>query len=457
MESIFEKEFEGFDSYPSLTQDLEVEVAIVGGGLAGLLCAYHLQKAGHKVAVFEMNKIAKATTARSTAVLTGLQNPMYTRLIKKSRVAGDYFRAQKEALLSYKEIIAEHNIDCDFEIKPAYLYAPTNSASSASKTIKKLKKEYETMQSLGDDIASDIKWVDSEFGPAIKLEEQAQFNVLKFLQGLPKDFDIYEDTRIVDFILKDKLLKTQKGYTIKADKIIIATRFPAIISEVYPFKMYQAKSYCIAFKHEPLEATYNGAEDTSLYMRSYGDYLILGGFDHRAGRHKKNINYYDKLKTAAQELFGVDENDIAAAWSAMDTVTYDGVPFAGSVSKNHRDVYLITGFNEWGMLNGMICSRIIASAIDQKQDEFYKVFSTYRPYCAKNIDSLVPHLLIAVGSLVKGLFQGKKRCGHIGCGLRYNKIENVYECPCHGSRYDANGKLLDGPATKCVEIKKKIN
>ncbi|MCL2848264.1 MAG: FAD-dependent oxidoreductase [Firmicutes bacterium] len=443
MESIFEKEFVGFRAYPTLEKDIEVDVAIVGGGVAGLLCAYHLSTMGIKATVFESRRIAGATTAKSTAVLTALQSPMYTTLAKKNSFAGDYIKAHKEALKLYKQIIDENNIECDFEYKPAYLYA------SNEKSIKKLKEEFASLKKMD----SDVQFLDSKFGAVIKMENQAQFNLLKFLSGLPKDFDIYEQTRIVDFILDEGLLKTHNGYSIKANKIVMATRFPPVLSELYYFKMYQAKSYVIAFKHPPLDGTYTGSGDESLYMRSYGEYLILGGFDHRAGRHKKDVNYYDKLKQKAREFFGVSESDIEYAWSAMDSVTYDKVPFAGSLSEKHSNAFVITGFNEWGVLNAMICGRIVANAIANKEDEFWEVYSTYRPYCSKNFGSFLPHALIATGALVKGLFQCKKRCGHIGCGLRFNYIENVYECPCHGSRYDTDGNLLDGPSVKCIKVK----
>jgi len=445
MLSIFEKDFVGFDDYPILENNIEVDVAIVGGGIAGLLCAYHLAQMGVKATVFEARKIASATSSKSTSVLTALQSPMYTDIAKKNRYASDYIKAHKEALGLYKQIIDKHNIKCDFETKPAYLYA------SNDKSAEKLKREFDSLRGMG----ADVEYVDSKFGQAIKMKNQAQFNLLKFVQGLPKAFDIYENTRIVDFILDRGILKTENGFTVKAKKVVIATRFPAILSELYYFKMYQAKSYVIAFKAPPLDGTYTGSGDESLYMRSYGEYMILGGFDHRAGRHKTDVNYYDKLKVAAKKYFGIDEQAVEYAWSAMDSVTYDKIPFAGSLSEKHPNAFVVTGFNEWGILNAMICARIVANAIENKKDEFYKVFSTYRPYCSKNFCSFLPHAIIAAGSLIKGIFQGKKRCGHIGCGLRYNSVENVYECPCHGSRYDSAGNLLDGPATKCVEIKRR--
>jgi len=445
MESIFEKNFDGFNEYPALSQDITVDVAIVGGGLSGLLCAYHLSTMGIKAAVFEARHIAGATTSKSTCVLTALQSPMYVDLAKKNNFAGDYIKAHKEALRLYRQIIEQNNIECDFETKPAYLYASHDNST------KKLKNEFKALKKL-DDTA---EWVDTKFGPAIKMNNQAQFNLLKFLGGVPFDFDIYENTRIVDFILDEGLLITQNGHKIKANKIVIATRFPPVLSEVYYFKMYQAKSYVIAFKAPPLDGVYTGSGDESLYMRSYDDYLVLGGFDHRAGKHKKDINYYDKLKTAAKLYFGIDESKIEYAWSAMDSVTYDKTPFAGSLSKKHTNTYVITGFNEWGILNGMICTRIVANAIAGKEDEFYKVFSSHRPYCIKNVGSFIPHALLAAGALIRGLFQGKTKCGHIGCGLRFNEVENVYECPCHGSRYDTDGNLLDGPAVKCIQVSKK--
>jgi len=366
---------------------------------------------------------------------------MYTKLAKKYKFAGDYFEAQKEALKMYRQVIVEHSIDCDFETKSAYLYA------SNKKGVKKLNKEYKAMKSLG----CDVEYVQSDYGPAIKAEEQGQFNLLKFLKGLPKDFEIYENTRIVNFIFKENKLRTENGQTIKANKIIIATRFPTILNNKYFLKMYQAKSYVISFKHPPLEGIYSGVEDDALYMRSYGDYMVLGGFDHRAGRHKKKVNYYDKLKASAKELFGAKEEDIKDSWSAMDSVTYDAVPFAGTLSKKFPDVFVVTGFNEWGVLNSMICSRVVSNCVAGKDDRFKTIFSPRRHYCRKNFGSFLHHAMIASWAWICSLFRVRRACKHIGCGLRYNRIENVYECPCHGSRYDKNGKLLDGPATKCLK------
>ena len=446
MQSIFEKELQkqnlAFKAYPTLSQDIACDVAIVGGGLSGLLCAYWLNKNGVKATVFESRSIASATTSKSTAVITALQDPLYTRLAKKNRYASDYIKAHKEAIELYKQIATEHNIDCNFEYKDSYLYA----SNDEPKSIKKLKKEFDAMHALD----SSVQFVTSKFGPSLKMQNQAQINILKFLLELPKDFDIFENTRIVDFILDKGILKTETGNTITANKIVIATRFPAILSELYYFKMYQTKSYVIAFKAPTLDATYNGTADDSLYFRSYGDYVLLGGFDHRTGRHKCGVNYYDKLTACAKKYFNVDDDKIEYAWSSMDSTTYDAIPFAGSLSEKHSNAFVITGFNEWGVANAMMCSRIVANAIVGKKDEFYKVFSTYRPYCAKNIGSFIPHALIASGSLLKGLFNPKKRCSHIGCGLKYNKIEDVFECPCHGSTFTADGKLLDGPAVKDI-------
>jgi len=153
------------------------------------------------------------------------------------------------------------------------------------------------------------------------------------------------------------------------------------------------------------------------------------------------------LREKAKEMFGAKDNDFEDVWSAEDSVTYDDIPFAGSLSKKNPHVFLITGFNEWGVLNAMICSRIVSNLIANRHEKFAEVFSPHRKYCRKNIGSLLPHGLIAAGSLIKSPFV-KKRCGHIGCALKFNHLENIYECPCHGSRYSVDGKLLDGPAVK---------
>ncbi|MCL2255648.1 MAG: FAD-dependent oxidoreductase [Firmicutes bacterium] len=437
MKSIFEDYFEGFNEYPSLSHDLDTDIAIVGGGVAGLLSAYFLSKEGFKVSVFEADKIASKSTARSTATLSCVQSPMYARLAKKNPRVHEYFESQKEALKLYREIIEKHNIDCDFETMPSYLFA------SNEKSEMKLREEYTAMREFTDE----VDFVKSRFGHAIKMENQAQFNALKFLAGIGKDFGIFENTKIVNFILDENKLITEKGNTIRAKKIIIATRFPVILNNFYYFKMYQAKSYVVTFKNPPLGAMFNGAEDGGLYMRSYKDYMLLGGYDHRTGKHKKCADYYFNLKRKAKEMFGAKDEDFGDFWSAEDSVTYDDIPFAGSISKKHPNVFVITGFNEWGLLNGMICGRVVSNLIANQHEKFAELFSPHRKYCRKNIGSLLPHGLISAGSLLKAPFV-KKRCSHIGCALKFNKIENVYECPCHGSRFNVDGKLLDGPAVK---------
>jgi len=451
MQSIFSKDLGGFNDYPPVKNDLEVDIAIVGGGAAGLLCAYHLSKLGLKATVFEANKIVAGTTAHSTAVLTALQSPMYDRLKKKNEHAKEFLASQKEALEMYESIVDKYGIDCDFEYKPAYLFASNIDGDKAynNKQHKILTKEYEALKALG----ANVEFTNSQFGKAIKLDNQAQINIVKFLAKLPKDFDIYEGTRIVDFILDEGLLKTAKGFNIKAKKVVIATRFPVILSEFYFIKEYQEKSYVVAFKHPKLDATYCGTADNGLYMRSYGDYMLLGGLDHRTGMHDKDFDYFEKLASIAKKMFGVDPSNIEYKWSSMDAMTFDITPFAGALSKKHTDAYVITGFNEWGILNSMICSRVVANSIATVPDRFSQVFSVRRPYVGKNLGKMLPHACVAVGGLTVGLFQGKMRCSHIGCGLRYNKLENIYECPCHGSQYDTSGNLIGGPAVRGVVIK----
>ena len=150
-------------------------------------------------------------------------------------------------------------------------------------------------------------------------------------------------------------------------------------------------------------------------------------------------------------FFGAEKDAFEYSWSAMDSVTYDSVPFAGSLSKKFKDVFVITGFNEWGVLNSMVCSQVVSNCVQGADDKFKEVFSPRRPYCRKNFGHFLHHACIATWAWICALFRARKVCRHIGCGLRYNHIENVYECPCHGSRYDKDGKLLDGPATKCLK------
>ena len=225
--------------YPSIEAG-DRDVVVIGGGIAGFLCAYYLSEAGQKVTLIEADRLFSGTTKNTTAKITYNQGSVYADLFMRyGKLAAElYYKSQTEAMTEYKDLIEKHGIDCDFEEMDGYIFSKHDSRA--------LKKSCELLQSFGADcgLCENTEYVNAKF--ALKAEGQYVFDPLKFLSALPVGFEIFENTRAIDVDPKTKLIQTDGGY-IKAQKIIIATHFPVINSRgAYYFKLRQSTSYTVA-------------------------------------------------------------------------------------------------------------------------------------------------------------------------------------------------------------------
>ena len=274
------------------------------------------------------------------------------------------------------------------------------------------------------------------------LRDQGQFQPLKFAFEIAKDLPVYENTKVLE-LMPGKAV-TNRG-EIQCKRIIVATHFPILNKHgSYFLKLYQHRSYVLALEGaQNVNGMYVDEDKKGLSFRNFSNLLLLGGGSHRTG--KKGGNWHE-LEAFAQTYY--PSARIVGKWATQDCMTLDGVPYIGQYSNSTPDLYAATGFNKWGMTSSMVSAMILADLVQGKENEFASVFSPSRSI-------LRPQLTVNAFESVMGLLTPTvPRCPHLGCALKYNAAEHSWDCPCHGSRFTEDGKLLDNPATNDLKPKR---
>lgn len=427
MDSVW-KQTSVIPSFESLKGDIKTDVLVIGGGLAGILCAYLLEQAGVDCTLAEADTVCSGITKNTTAKITSQHGFLYDKLICEfgTETAGLYLRANEEALNEYRALC--ENIQCDFEEKDNFVYSLDSRA--------KVERELDALRKIGAPAqAADRLPLPFSVAGTIRFLNQAQFNPLKFVSGIVKGLHIYEHTAVRELI--GTMAVTDHG-KITADKIIVATHFPFLNKHgSYFLKLYQHRSYVLALQGAPdMNGMYVDEAQKGMSFRNYKDLLLIGGGDHRTG--KKGGNFAELEEFAGRHY---PNAKIKYRWAAQDCMTLDGVPYIGRYSACTTDLYVATGFNKWGMTSSMVSARLLNDLVQGKENPYARVFSPsrtiLRPQLAAN----------AVEAVVSLLTPTVPRCPHMGCALKWSKAEHSWECPCHGSRFEENGKLIDNPAT----------
>lgn len=413
--------------FPSLEGDTHTDVLVIGGGIAGILCAYQLSSVGVDCILVEANCIGGGITKNTTAKITSQHGLIYSKLVREfgTETARLYLNANQAALNRFKELCSE--IDCDFEEKDAFVYSRDNR--------QKIEREVSQLNKLGFAASFETELpLPFPVAGAIRFPKQAQFHPLRFLSAIAKDLKIYENTKVPE-LMPGKAVTT--GGTISARKIIIATHFPILNKHGgYFIKLYQQRSYVLALDGAPdLNGMYIDEKEKGLSFRNYDGRLLLGGCGHRTGKR----GGWHELEAFAQSFY--PNARITARWATQDCMSLDGMPYIGHYAKNVDDLYVATGFNKWGMTSAMISASLLTDMVLGKSNEYAKIFSPLRRI-------IRPQLAINGIETVIGLLTPTvPRCPHMGCALKYNAAEHSWDCPCHGSRFDENGELIDNPAT----------
>lgn len=417
-----------FPNFDKLKKDIRTDVLIIGGGITGLLCAYQLKQAGIDYVLVEADHICSGITKNTTAKITSQHGLIYHKLIQRFGIekAHMYLNANEAALREYRRLCK--SIDCSFEPKNSYVYSLNNTH--------KIAKELDALHKLGfyAEYEGQLPLPFSVTG-AVKFNHQAQFNPLKFLAEISNGLNIYEHTKVRE--LAPNLAVTEQG-KITAKNIIVTTHFPFLNKHgSYFLKMYQHRSYVIAYKNAPnVDGMYVDESLTGLSFRNYKNMLLIGGGDHRTGKHGGN---WQELSTFAGTHYPKSKE--VYRWATQDCMTLDEVPYIGQYSKNTPSLYVATGFNKWGMTSAMAAAMILRDMMLEKENPYAPVFSPSRSI-------LRPQLVVnAFEATTNLLTPTTKRCPHLGCALKWNPAERTWDCPCHGSRFTHSGQLIDNPAT----------
>lgn len=434
MNSIWSDE-ENLPYFPKLQQDIRADVLIIGGGIAGILCAYFLQEAGVNYVLLEKDTIAGGITKYTTAKITCQQGLIYHQLLKRlgKERTQLYLRANMEALSGYKKLAWHY--DFDFEEKDSYLFTRQENPAFEQE-----------LKALGElqypaDYLTDLSLPFSTAG-AIRFSHQGQMNPYRLIKELARGLHIYEHSEVRE--MTEYFAVTAEG-TVTAEKIIVATHFPFINTRgSYYLKLYQNRAYVIGLEGAAqVDGIYLEEGGDGISLRNAGKYLLVGGNAKRTG---KLTGGWKTLRAFQKEYYPTAHEKYH--WATQDCMSLDGMPYIGNYSKTTPDLYVATGFHKWGMTGAMLAARILTDLVQGQENEYAHLFSPSRNMLGKQ---LFINLKEAISSMLP---PGKKRCSHLGCVLQWNPVERTWDCPCHGSRFEEDGSRIENPACDCLKKKK---
>jgi glycine/D-amino acid oxidase-like deaminating enzyme/nitrite reductase/ring-hydroxylating ferredoxin subunit len=482
---------------PSLQGDIEVDVTVVGAGIVGLTAARLLKRAGKTVAVLEMDRVVRGVTGYTTAKVTAGHSLIYQQLEKKhgEKVARAYATANAGALEQMAKWIKEDGIDCDFERRSNFVYSETSAEKDS------IEKEAEAARRAGLDVSlvTDTQ-LPYDVEAALRLDNQAQFHPRKYLLHFAEEImrggsDVFENSRVIDISEGDPCEVTTETGRVLTSHVILATHYPFWDRGLLFPRVHPKRSYAIA---GPLngssapEGMYISVDQPTRTIRSIPDgdrtLLMVGGNGHATGQKYDTEKEYKDLESWMAERFGIRE--VTHRWSTHDGVTVDLLPYVGTARRGTDRVYTATGFGKWGMTNGTAAAMVISDAILGRTNEFSSLFDPHRmtvkasaaKLATENakvarhwfgdrvnhpqggaFDNLEPGQAAVkhVGvEQVAGyrddegsLHAVSATCTHLGCIVTWNGAEKSWDCPCHGSRFDTEGRVLHGPALKDLEQK----
>lgn len=468
--------------------DLNTDILIIGGGIAGMSTAYFLMNQDKNITIIDKSYIGMGVTSKTTAKLNYLQGTIYQTLEKNfnKKVSKLYFDSQKEAIELVNKIVKKEKIDCDLEKCDSFIFTKDKN------NIKKIDKEKEILESF------DIKCgtVDKlpihfpiEYGMVVS--DTYTFHPLKYIDGLKKviknKVDIYENVIALEITPKDNcfIVKTNEGI-IKAKYVVVACHYPFFIFPgIVPIKTYIEREYvnCSKFKLDSSPFTAISIDSTLHSIRFYKNHIIYGSNKHRL---TNKIRYKDNYEQSQYDFKRLFSKEPEYTWMNQDIVPNDDLPLIGKPDKKHPNLLIATAFNKWGMTNGTIAGKILSDIILEKKNKYIKLFEPTRTNMTNIINSIIGALhyskvyaqttikknpvfdnnhvyIVKINGKYYGVYYdnyGKKhivdhKCPHMMCNLVFNDEEKTWDCPCHGSRFDIDGNVLEGPANYSISIKNK--
>ncbi|MEV6113566.1 FAD-dependent oxidoreductase [Streptomyces sp. NPDC052109] len=487
----------GGDPAPPPTGDLSVDVAVVGGGMAGLSTAWELARRGREVAVLEAGRIAAGVTGHTTAKLTALHTLVYDHLRRTRGREGArlYAASQSAALRRAAEIVADLRIECEWEEAAACTYA------ESPQRVAQLRAEAEAAREAGLP-AEFVTGTELPYpvAGAVRVTGQAQFHPVKYLLALADDLRrrggaVYEGTRVTGLTEGEPcVLTTDAGVSVRAREVVVATHYPVFDRALLFTRLSPRRELVVAGTLDAGSAPrdmYITPEQNTRSVRSapYGDgtrLLIVTG-EHFTPGTADVEERFDRLTAWAGSRFpGLT---VTHRWATQDNDSTDSVPLVGRLHPGSRHTYVATGFGGWGLSGGIMAGRLISDLVEGHTVEWAGLYDPRRlasvvregmsflkhqahvakhfvgdrlpPVTAPSPEDLAPGdgAVIRVGGHQcavhrddSGRLQAvSARCTHLGCLVAFNRAEQAWECPCHGSRFAPDGRILQGPAVRPLE------
>ena len=477
----------------ALERDLRVDVAVLGAGITGLTAGLLLAREGIEVAVLEARWVGAGATGYTTAKLSSLHGLTYASLASRhgDDVAWLYGEMNESGIASIAGLVEDLDIDCDLRVKPNYTYAETEKGARS------VQEEVEVAQRLALP-ATLVTECDLPYpiAAAIRFDNQAEFHPAKYLFGLADGLEraggkLYERTRAVAVDDGSPCkVTTASGRTVTAAHVIVATHIPFLDRGFYFARTHPERSYVVA---APLRDTasapaamYLSTESPahSIRVHELDDgrrFLLVGGESHKTGQADARERY-ERLALFARERFGV--RAVAYHWATQDNMPIDGVPYVGKLHPLARGVLVATGYKKWGLAMGTAAAELLADLVVGRDNPYVRLVDPARirvrasvpTYIKENVNvgfHFIADRLVRRGAGTEGLEPGQgmvvgtgvaqraayrddegrlhtmsARCTHLGCIVAWNAAERTWDCPCHGSRYDYDGRAIQGPTVR---------
>jgi glycine/D-amino acid oxidase-like deaminating enzyme/nitrite reductase/ring-hydroxylating ferredoxin subunit len=482
--------------FPRLDRPLSVDVAVLGGGIAGISTALLLKRAGMTVAVIEADRVGAGVTGHTTAKLSSLHGLTYARIA--SSFGDDGARAYGEANQAGIEQIAqwveEEGIDCDFRRKPNYTYA------TSPEQLGDIEKEVEVAQRVGLP-ASYTEEVDLPYpvAGAVRFDSQAEFHPRRFVLALAElvagdGSHVFEGTRALGVSDGRPARVETTGAPVTAGYVVVATHFPFLDRGLYFARMHPERSYALGVRVRDAapQGMYISADQPTRSIRSHpvadGEMLIVGGEGHKTGQGGDTLARYQTLERFAREHWDVES--VEYQWASQDNEAVDHVPYIGRFAPHSRRLYTATAFRKWGLAQSVAAAMILEDLILGRDNPWASLYdpSRMKPLASakdfvKENANVATRLVgdrltkrggrdaaeLAPGEGDIAQLDGEKvaafrdeegvlhavstACTHMGCQLNWNSGDRSWDCPCHGSRFSPDGEILHGPAVRPLERK----
>jgi glycine/D-amino acid oxidase-like deaminating enzyme/nitrite reductase/ring-hydroxylating ferredoxin subunit len=476
-------------SYPSLQADMDVDVAVVGGGITGLTTALLCARDGARVALLEARTVGTGTSGKTTGKVTSQHSVIYETLISRhgEEKARQYADANQAGMHQVVRLADELGIDCHLTWASSYVY--TQDASKRQTIL----DEYEAAQRLGLPARLETSTeLPVPVEAAVTFDDQVHLHAGRYLYGLARGLTdagaaLYENTRVTDVDeQKDGVAVKTPGGTVRAQQVVLATLLPIRYAGAYFARARPTRSFGIALRlrgdaPKGMGITIDSpTRSTRPWLDPGSEGLIVVGNDYETGTEEDTTAAYQDLEDWARATFDVEAVDYR--WSSQDFVSPDKIPYVGRAQLTSRTL-VATGFAKWGLSNGTAAAVMLGDLIAERDNAWLSAFDATRVGGPRTIAGLMKDNLkvgkefvgghlsrLKVPSVdklapghggvveVEGHRVGAYRdpanrvhavsniCTHMGCRLNWNNAETSWDCPCHGSRFDIDGSVLDGPA-----------